>query len=127
MTNLLITRMHFAVAASPLLYHETWCYNVTVMQTKLSYEQVKHIAWLARLALSEEEVEKFSLQLSNILENFEILKEVDTTNVPPATHVVPLKNVFRKDEVAESYPQADILYNAPKQAEKCFKVQAILE
>jgi aspartyl-tRNA(Asn)/glutamyl-tRNA(Gln) amidotransferase subunit C len=48
---------------------------------KLSYEQVRHIAWLARLGLSEEEVEKFSLQLSNILENFEILKQVDTANV----------------------------------------------
>jgi aspartyl-tRNA(Asn)/glutamyl-tRNA(Gln) amidotransferase subunit C len=94
---------------------------------KLSYEQVRHIAWLARLGLSEEEVEKFSLQLSDILENFEILKQVNTANVSSATHTVPLQNVFRKDEVAESYPQADILSNAPKQAEKCFKVQAILE
>jgi aspartyl-tRNA(Asn)/glutamyl-tRNA(Gln) amidotransferase subunit C len=94
---------------------------------KLSYEQVRHIAWLARLGLSEEEVEKFSLQLSNILENFEILKQVDTTNVLPATHTIPLRNVFRKDDVAESYPQAEILSNAPKQEENCFKVQAILE
>jgi len=94
---------------------------------KLSYEQVRHIAWLARLGLSEEEVEKFSLQLSNILENFEILKQVDTANVPPATHTIPLRNVFRKDDVAGSYPQAEILSNAPKQEENCFKVQAILE
>jgi len=94
---------------------------------KLSYEQVRHIAWLARLGLSEEEVEKFSLQLSNILENFEILKQVDTANVPPATHTIPLQNVLRKDGVAESYPQAEILSNAPKQAENCFEVQAILE
>jgi aspartyl-tRNA(Asn)/glutamyl-tRNA(Gln) amidotransferase subunit C len=94
---------------------------------KLSHEQVKHIAWLARLGLSEEEVERFSLQLSNILENFEILKQVDTTNVPPATHIIPLQNIFRKDDVAESYSQAEILLNAPKQAERCFKVQAILE
>jgi aspartyl-tRNA(Asn)/glutamyl-tRNA(Gln) amidotransferase subunit C len=94
---------------------------------KLSYEQVKHIAWLARLGLSEEEVEKFSLQLSNILENFEILKQVDTTNVPPATHTIPIQNVLRKDDVAESYPQAEILSNAPKQEGNCFKVQAILE
>jgi aspartyl-tRNA(Asn)/glutamyl-tRNA(Gln) amidotransferase subunit C len=94
---------------------------------KLSYEQVRHIAWLARLGLSEEEVEKFSLQLSNILENFEILKQVDTANVPPATQTIPLQNVFRKDDVADSYSQAEILSNAPKQAEKCFKVQAILE
>lgn len=94
---------------------------------KLSYEQVRHIAWLARLGLSEEEVEKFSLQLSNILENFEILKQVDTANVPPAAHTIPLRNVFRKDDVAESYSQAKILSNAPKQEGNCFKVQAILE
>jgi len=94
---------------------------------KLSYEQVRHIAWLARLGLSEEEVEKFSLQLSNILENSEILQQVDTANVPPSTHTVPLQNVFRKDDVAKSYPQAEILSNAPKQEENCFKVQAILE
>jgi len=94
---------------------------------KLSYEQVRHIAWLARLGLSEEEVEKFSLQLSNILENFEILKQVDTANVPLSTHTISLQNVFRKDDVADSYSQAEILSNASKQAEKCFKVQAILE
>jgi aspartyl-tRNA(Asn)/glutamyl-tRNA(Gln) amidotransferase subunit C len=94
---------------------------------KLSYEQVRHIAWLARLGLSEEEVEKFSLQLSNILENFEILRQVDIGNVSLATHTIPLQNVFRKDAVAESYSQAEILSNAPKQSENCFKVQAILE
>ncbi len=94
---------------------------------KLSYKQVRHIAWLARLGLSEEEVKKFSVQLSNILENFEILKEVDTTNVPAATHTIPLQNVFRKDDVSESYPQAEILSNAPRQEGNCFKVQAILE
>ena len=94
---------------------------------KLSYEQVRHIAWLARLGLGEEAAEKFSLQLSNILENFEILKQVDTESVPPATHTIALQNVFRKDDVAESYPQAEILSNAPKQERDCFKVQAILE
>jgi aspartyl-tRNA(Asn)/glutamyl-tRNA(Gln) amidotransferase subunit C len=94
---------------------------------KLSYEQVRHIAWLARLGLSEEEMEKFSLQLSAILDNFEILREVDTTDVPPATQTIPLQNVTRKDDVADSYPQAEILSNAPKQEGDCFKVQAILE
>jgi aspartyl-tRNA(Asn)/glutamyl-tRNA(Gln) amidotransferase subunit C len=94
---------------------------------KLGYAQVRHIAWLARLGLGEEEVDKFSLQLSNILENFEILKEVDTADVPPATHTIPLQNVIRKDDVADSYPQAEILSNAPKQEGDCFKVQAILE
>ncbi len=94
---------------------------------KLSYEQVKHIARLARLGLSEVEIERFSLQLSNILENFEILKEVDTADVPSATQTVPLQNVFREDKVAKSYPQAEVLANAPDEEENCFKVQAILE
>ena len=94
---------------------------------KLSYEQVRHIAWLARLGFSDDEVERFSLQLSNILENIEILQQVDTANVSPATHTIHLQNVLRKDDVAESYPQSEVLSNAPKQSEECFRVQAILE
>jgi len=94
---------------------------------KLSYEQVRHIARLARLGLSEADTEKFSVQLSNILENFEILKEVNTANVPPATQTVPIKNVFREDRISKSYPQAEILANAPEEEANCFRVQAILE
>jgi aspartyl-tRNA(Asn)/glutamyl-tRNA(Gln) amidotransferase subunit C len=94
---------------------------------KLSYAQVQHIAWLARLGLTEAEAEKLSFQLSNILENFEILEQVDTTDVPPATQSIPLQNVFREDEAAGSFPKDEILANAPRQEESCFKVQAILE
>jgi len=94
---------------------------------KLSHKEVKHIARLARLGLSEAEVEKFSIQLSDILENFEILQQVDTDKVPPATHSVLLQDVFREDRIAESFPQSKILSNAPCQEEYCFKVQAILE
>jgi len=94
---------------------------------KLSHKQVKHIARLARLGLSEAEIEKLSLQLSDILENFSILKQVDTTDVAPATHSIPLQNVFREDEAAESYPQSEVLANAPRQEGSCFRVQTILE
>ena len=94
---------------------------------KLSDEQVKHIAWLARLAMSQAEVEKFKLQLSHILENFEIFQEVDTTDVLPATQTTASQNVFREDNAAESYPQQEILANAPNREENCFKVRAILE
>lgn len=94
---------------------------------KLDREQVQHIAWLARLGLTEAEIEKFSLQLSDILENFEILNEVDTSNVTPATQSSSLHNVLREDEAATSYPKADILVNAPEEDENCFKVKAILE
>jgi aspartyl-tRNA(Asn)/glutamyl-tRNA(Gln) amidotransferase subunit C len=94
---------------------------------KLSHEEVKHIALLARLGLSEDEIEKFRLQLSNILENFEILKQVDTTDLPPTAQSIALQNVFRPDEAKPSYPVEDILKNAPQREGDCFKTRAVLE
>jgi aspartyl-tRNA(Asn)/glutamyl-tRNA(Gln) amidotransferase subunit C len=94
---------------------------------KLSREEVVHIATLCRLGLSEAELERFQEQLSNILENFEILKQVDTSNVPPTAYPIPLENVVGEDEAAPSFPQSEILANAPRQEEGCFKVRAVLE
>ena len=94
---------------------------------KLSREEVLHIARLARLGLTEEDVERFREQLSNILDNFEVLKEVESEGVPPTTHAVPLQNVLREDEVAPSLPQDEVLANAPRQEEGHFKVRAVLE
>ena len=94
---------------------------------KLSREEVVHIATLCRLGLSEAELERFQGQLSNILENFEILKQIDTSDVPPTAYPIPLQNVVREDEAAPSFPQSDILANAPRQEEGCFRVRAVLE
>ena len=94
---------------------------------KLSREEVVHIALLARLGLSEEELEKFREQLSNILDNFEILQQVDTSNVPPTAYPIPLENVVREDETSPSLPQSEILANAPRQEESWFRVKAVLE
>jgi aspartyl-tRNA(Asn)/glutamyl-tRNA(Gln) amidotransferase subunit C len=94
---------------------------------RLSREEVKHIALLARLGLSEGEVERLRGQLSDILENFEILQQVDTTNVLPTTHVVPSHNVVRDDEPQPSFPQDEVLANAPQEEDGCFKVRAVLE
>ncbi len=94
---------------------------------KLSREEVKHIALLARLGLSEEEMERFRGQLSNILENFEVLKQVDTSDVPPTAYPISLENVVREDEAAPSFTQSEILANAPRQEEGCFRVRAVLE
>ena len=94
---------------------------------KLSHDQVRSIARLARLSLSEEELEKFSHQLSSILENFEILKQVDTAGVPPRTHAIGQRTVLRKDDVADSCSRDEILSNAPDQEEGCFRVQSILD
>jgi aspartyl-tRNA(Asn)/glutamyl-tRNA(Gln) amidotransferase subunit C len=69
---------------------------------KLSREEVVHIAALARMGMSEADIEKARAQLSNILENFEILKEVDTTNVPPTAQSINLQNVMRDDIAAPS-------------------------
>ena len=94
---------------------------------KLSREEVLHIARLARLGISEAEVEKFREQLSNILENFEALKKVDTTNVPPTAQSIDLQSVMRADEVAPSSPAEDILANAPHREGEFFRVKAVLE
>lgn len=94
---------------------------------KLSREDVLHIALLAKLGLSESEVEKFREQLSNILENFEVLQKVDTTNVPPTAQSIPLQTVMRDDEVAPSLPAGDILANAPRREGDFFRVKPVLE
>ncbi|MBM4445847.1 MAG: Asp-tRNA(Asn)/Glu-tRNA(Gln) amidotransferase subunit GatC [Chloroflexi bacterium] len=94
---------------------------------KLSREEVKHIALLARLGLSEAEIEKFRIQLSDILENFEILKQIDTTDLPPTAQSIALQNVFRPDEPKASYPVKEILDNAPQRDGNCFKTRAVLE
>ena len=94
---------------------------------RLSREEVLHIALLARLGIGEAEVERFREQLSNILENFEILQQVDTESVPPTAQAIALQNVMREDEEEPSFPREQVLANAPRQDEGCFRVRAVLE
>jgi aspartyl-tRNA(Asn)/glutamyl-tRNA(Gln) amidotransferase subunit C len=95
---------------------------------KLSREEVLHIARLARLGLTETEVNQLREQLSNILENFEVLQQVDTTDVPPTAQAIPLQNVTRQDdEVIPSLPPSQILANAPRREADFFRVRAVLE
>ncbi len=93
----------------------------------LSREQVKHIATLARVGLTEEDISRFSHQLSEILEYFERLRQVDTEGVPPTAHTLPLHNVMRDDEPGPPYPRNDILANAPLPEGDYFRVRAILD
>jgi aspartyl-tRNA(Asn)/glutamyl-tRNA(Gln) amidotransferase subunit C len=79
------------------------------------------------LGLSEEETEILQSQLSNILENFDILQEVDTTDIAPTAHVIEMENVIRDDEAAPSLPQDEILANAPRQENGFFRVRAVLD
>ncbi len=101
------------------------CYNRHIM--KLSREEVLHIALLARLGLTETEVNRLSEQLSNILENFEVLQQVDTSGIPPTAQSIPLQNVVKEDKVTPCLPQSQILANAPRKEENFFRVKAVLE
>ncbi|MDO8716163.1 MAG: Asp-tRNA(Asn)/Glu-tRNA(Gln) amidotransferase subunit GatC [Dehalococcoidales bacterium] len=94
---------------------------------KLSHEEVHHIARLSRVALMEAEVERMSEQLSNILENFEILKQVDTANVTPTAQSIALHTVMREDVIAPSLSPEEVLANAPQTEGDFIKVRAILE
>lgn len=91
----------------------------------ISKDDVKHIAWLARLELSEEEVEKFTGQLGQILEHAGKIKEVDTSQVKPTSHPLPLKNVFREDKAQASVSKEDALSNAPQKESGAFLVPKI--
>ena len=88
---------------------------------------VKYVAHLARIALTDEEEEKFVAQLSNILGYMEKLKQLDVSGIEPTAHAVPLVNVFRADEVRPSMPNAEALRNAPASANGLFLVPKIVE
>ena len=85
------------------------------------------IARLARLGLNETDIEKFQEQLSNILDNFGVLKQIDTKDVPATAQSLQLQNVMRIDEARESFPPNDILANAPHREGDSFRVRAVLE
>lgn len=94
---------------------------------KVSREEVLHIARLARIALTEEEITRLSEQLSNLLDNFEILQQVNADDVPPTAQSIDLQSVMRDDEVVTSFPSEDILANAPRRDEDSFRVKPVLE
>ncbi|PAV28003.1 Asp-tRNA(Asn)/Glu-tRNA(Gln) amidotransferase GatCAB subunit C [Virgibacillus profundi] len=94
---------------------------------EITKDQVKHVAHLARLAVTEEDVEKLTDDLSAIIGYAEQLNELDTENVEPTTHVLDLKNVMRKDEPKKWITQEEALKNAPDKEAGHFRVPSILE
>jgi aspartyl-tRNA(Asn)/glutamyl-tRNA(Gln) amidotransferase subunit C len=93
----------------------------------LTSEEVLHIAHLARIAMTDADVQRFTAQLSGILDNFAALAAVDTEGLPPTAHPLPLSNVMRDDSVAPSLQQCDALANAPAREDGFFRVRAVLE
>lgn len=91
----------------------------------ISKEDTKHVAKLARLELSEQEVEKFSTQLGNILKYVEQMNEIDTTDVKPMAHPFDIVNVMREDEVYYENTKDELLQNAPEEEDGFFRVPKI--
>ena len=96
---------------------------------KITKKDVEHVAKLARLHLGEKEKEKFTQQLDKILKFMDKLNELDTKNVKPLAHIMPLKNVWRQDRKEKSLSREEILFNAPEmdKSGKFFKVPKVIE
>jgi len=88
---------------------------------------IEKVARLARLELSDEEMEAFSRQLGKILEYMEQLNWVDTSEVEPTSHTLSVFNVFREDEIRDSFPQEEVLGIAPEEEEGHFRVPRIID
>jgi len=94
---------------------------------ELSHDAVRWIAELARLELSDEEVVLYAGQLSNILQHFQRLQELDTSHIEPTASVLPLKNVWRPDIAAAPLSPEEVIANAPDAMENQFRVSAVLD
>jgi len=91
----------------------------------ISKEDVKHVAKLAELDFSDSEIEKITPQLDKILGHVANISKVDTAAIPPTSHTLEIKNVFREDTVRQSLSKEDALLNAPEEMDGGFKVPKI--
>ncbi len=94
---------------------------------KLTKDEVRHVAELAKLALTEAEIAQFTEQLSDILNYAERLQAVDTSHVPPTPYPLPLSNVFRDDVPGDCLSNEEALANAPDSADGFFRVKAYFD
>ena len=97
------------------------------MAKKIDQNQVRKVAKLSRLDLTEAEVEEFTGQLSAILDYVEKMNELDTSGVEPLAHCLPVSNVLREDVAKESLSTEKVLANAPQRDDEFFKVPKILD
>ena len=93
----------------------------------LTRKEVEHIAELARLNLSEAEIEQYREQLSAILDYAASLQDLDTTGIPPTASVLPERSVLRNDEVGVCLDPEELLSNAPHTSDQQFKVPPVME
>lgn len=95
--------------------------------SRISEEEVKHVANLARLAVTDDEVKKFQQNLDAIITYAEQLNEIDTENIEPTSHVLDMKNVMREDVPSKGLPREEVLKNAPEHQDGQIKVPSIIE
>ena len=94
---------------------------------KLSMDEVRHVAELAKLELSDEEINQYAVQLSAILDYAEQIQGVDTSSVPPTPYVLPLHNVMRDDSLGICLPNEAAIANAADAKDGYFRVRAVFE
>ena len=94
---------------------------------RLSAEEVRQIAALARISMNDEEVEIMRGQMVNILNNIDVLNNVDTAGVEPTGHSVDVRSVMREDEPTESLRRDDVLLNAPSSEDSFIRVRSVLD
>lgn len=92
----------------------------------LSRKDVEHVAHLARLGLTEDELARLESQLNHILDQYAVLAELDTEHIAPTAQTIELQNILREDEVRPSLPAQDVLRLAPERAGEYFVVPPIL-
>lgn len=95
--------------------------------TRITADEIRHLAALCRIAMSDDEVGAMREQMSNILDNIDVLNRVDTRGAAPTGHSVDLVSVMREDEARDSIPLEDALANAPNRDGDFIRVRAALE
>ena len=93
----------------------------------LTHEEVKKVALLARLELSDSEIDAQASHLNALLEQFEKLLALDVTGIEPTSHAIPMVNVLREDILRPSLSRDEVLANAPESSDGCFVVPRVLE
>lgn len=93
----------------------------------ISKETVEYVVQLARMELKAKELEKLFLQLQDILDFIDKLRKIDIENIAPTSHILPINNVLREDELRESLPCEKALMNAPAREGNFFVVPKIIE
>lgn len=94
---------------------------------KITVDEVKHVAKLARLYLSDREMEQMTADMGGIIDFADQLNELSTDGVEPTAHAIPVHNVFREDELLGSFDREKLLKNAPQRDEECYLVPRVVE